>query len=107
MQIRHLVPLAGINGSIRPGEVREVGGAEGERLIEAGYAEPFDADAEGKATPAAAVDWNKMKVDTLRVVARDLDIPGHDKLKKPELVAAVEAATAGTPAEPLDPPPAE
>lgn len=60
-----------------------------EKLIREGYKEVTVAPAD---VAEDTLNYDEMKVEELRELAKEKDIEGYSKMKKEELVAALEAA---------------
>lgn len=78
---------------ITPGKtVRGVPEAEAKSLARRGKATMVAAGADADDAQAPAL--NELSVDELKTTAKEYEIEGADKMKKAELIAAIEAAEA-------------
>jgi len=79
---------------ITPGNVvRGVPAADADNLVRRGKAKII-ADGPVEGDEAEVPDLNDLTVDELKETAREYEIEGADKMKKAELIAAIEAAEA-------------
>ena len=75
--------------------VRDVPASEAQSLVRRGKAKIIKASIDADSDDVEVPELNDLTVEELKATAKEYEIEGADKMKKAELIAAIEAAEAG------------